>query len=818
MWTITLLDDPLNFPIPSATTCNTTYCGKGAVNIRHAETGTAFNTDAVPLHRPQEQTRIALCTCSISDLLGAENENMIQMRSHHDNEQQQLLYRRKARIALADYVARMIAVRTLFMNESRPQQLSFSSTHHDTTVNGNTTSTLYTRIEPLDRATTLRNNGNSLLSSTVRHSSSDFKNENVDKNKSMLHITPATTIIKNAIPYILERSDVTTAPSTSAHNETKENDKVNEYQIHLYVRVFIYSDTVDVFEKKDSIEIIKQSISQWIQQILDFTTSVNSMKEVMAHIAIAVFQEKLRSKLQIQDALATTTTIDGHTITGSGGGVAFIANGAILPRKSGASSIPMSSPPAIPFMAPEDSAMHHTIQVDMGPLTQYLMDCIPSGAKICESTTIITISGLLIPRGVSLIVGGGYHGKSTMLRCIAAGVYNKILHDGREFCVTVSDALTVRAEDGRYVNNCNVSAFISNLPIPNVDTKHFSTKEASGSTSQASNVAEAIEMGVSAMLIDEDVSAANFMARDGRMRSLVMDESITPLLYRVNGLFRSHGISSIVVVGGVGDWLDVPDNVILLDRYICFDATAKARSISKQFSHGHVQYAGRGVVHRLNWDKGGTPLPRRPTVLTKNEFNILTTGVTLLEGSNSIALHTATKLNHNPISTDETMCIENVEGKNDGEEQDDDDDDERYIDMSRCEQLLGKKPELYGCGLCVAWLLHYSQQHPEFGVRELLQKMDDTFDQYGWAGILKGCRPTDSDDSHAWRAILQRLGFAYRPRRYEVGQALTRFRGITFVDIPMEDDGSDEAARIEAERQRNELLAIWNNRRKKNSV
>jgi predicted ABC-class ATPase len=120
--------------------------------------------------------------------------------------------------------------------------------------------------------------------------------------------------------------------------------------------------------------------------------------------------------------------------------------------------------------------------------------------------------------------------------------------------------MTIRAEDGRYVQNCNISAFISNLPTPpgvteTVDTTHFSTAEASGSTSQAANVAEAIEMGAKVFLVDEDVSAANFMARDGRMRALVMDESITPLLYRVNGMYRSLGISCVCVVGGVGDWL-----------------------------------------------------------------------------------------------------------------------------------------------------------------------------------------------------------------------------------------------------------------------
>jgi Predicted ATPase of the ABC class len=167
----------------------------------------------------------------------------------------------------------------------------------------------------------------------------------------------------------------------------------------------------------------------------------------------------------------------------------------------------------------------------------------PAPLANSNSGTLVTLHGLLVKRGITLIVGGGYHGESTLLRCIAAGVYNKIPGDWREFCVTVPDALSIRAEDGRYVNNCNVSAFISNLPTFPLDsiettestpalsigtlapppsrTQHFSTGEASGSTSQAANMAEAIELGVTAMLVDEDVSAANFMARDGRMRALV---------------------------------------------------------------------------------------------------------------------------------------------------------------------------------------------------------------------------------------------------------------------------------------------------------
>jgi hypothetical protein len=129
---------------------------------------------------------------------------------------------------------------------------------------------------------------------------------------------------------------------------------------------------------------------------------------------------------------------------------------------------------------------------------------------------------------------------------------------------------------------------------------------------------------------------------------------------------------------------------------------------------------------------------------------------------------------------------------------------------------MGKKPQLYGCGLCVAWLLSYSQQHPDLGIRDLLLKMDETLDESSFSGVLLRKDPTGVILSPAWRAAVETLGFVYRPRRFEVGQALTRFRGIKLEAIPIEDDGADDAAKAEAERQRNEVIAIWNNRRKRN--
>ena len=549
----------------------------------------------------------------------------------------------------------------------------------------------------------------------------------------------------NLTPFMLERTDVFCSPNR---------------ELNVFVRVMVYQDG-----EGDSPE---SDVGSCVDEALEFAfrpVDAPYMKDLMRHIAMAVLQDRIRRQLKDLNA------------------VAFVANGSILPRRSGASLAPMESPPAVPFEAPQDSPMNQTIMVDMGGLSQYVE------APVINGSTSVSLTGLVVPRGISLIVGGGYHGKSTLLRCLAAGVYNKIPGDGREFCVTVDDAVTVRAEDGRYVNNCNVSAFISNLPtLPGMskvlDTAHFSSGEASGSTSQAANVVEAIEMGASVFLVDEDVSAANFMARDGRMRSLVMDESITPLLYRVNGLYQAHGISSVVVVGGVGDWLDVPDNVILMDKYTCRDATKKAHSVSRQFSHGHVQYAGRGVVHRLDWHKSGTPIPRRPADDFARKYDPRSTSISLIEGGHGLVLH------HSDTSI--------------GDEED-------YIDLSRVEQLMGRKPQLYGCGLAILSMLNLSLEHSSKGLKELLEMYDLQTDDCGFGpSVLAELGASDS-----WKLLVESLGHAYRPRRFEVGQALVRLRGIQLEELPLEDDGSEAAARAEEERKKRELLELWNSRRKK---
>lgn len=240
--------------------------------------------------------------------------------------------------------------------------------------------------------------------------------------------------------------------------------------------------------------------------------------------------------------------------------VAFIANDSILPRESGISDKPMKSKKVIPFKSPE------SLEVEFN---------LPNRGHI---------KGMGIKQGVTLIVGGGYHGKSTLLRAIERGVYNHIPGDGREFVLTIEDAVKIRAEDGRCIENVDISPFITNLPF-GLRTDDFTTENASGSTSQAANIMEALEIGTSLLLLDEDTSATNFMIRDGRMQNLVSKdkEPITPFIDRVRQLYESKGISSILVVGGSGDYFDVADCVIMMENYEPNDVTDKAKRISEEY-------------------------------------------------------------------------------------------------------------------------------------------------------------------------------------------------------------------------------------------
>jgi len=259
---------------------------------------------------------------------------------------------------------------------------------------------------------------------------------------------------------------------------------------------------------------------------------VEDRQALHIHIESVVHQRALRRALSAQ------------------GLVAFIANGAILPRASGVDQRPLAD--AVPFQSPPSMEI-----------------------------TLEGVRGMGIPEGVALLVGGGFHGKSTVLQALQRGHLDHVPGDGREQVVSHPDTVKIRAEDGRRVCGVDISAFLRNLPGGR-PTRPFHTEDASGSTSQAASLVEAMESGARFLLLDEDTSATNLLVRDERMRQLIPAdrEPITPLVERVRELSESHGISTLLVIGGVGDYLGVADRVIAMNQYIPEDVTTRAHALA----------------------------------------------------------------------------------------------------------------------------------------------------------------------------------------------------------------------------------------------
>lgn len=292
---------------------------------------------------------------------------------------------------------------------------------------------------------------------------------------------------------------------------------------------------------KQAVEMFCNELPHIINQTL-FYEQINQ-EALQQHVSLAEDQHYIRCYLRENNL------------------VAFVANGSILPRQSGVSDRPLEYNKTIPFQSPPDMEIEII-------LPHYGV-----------------IKGMAIKEGVTLIVGGGYHGKSTVLKALERGVYDHIKGDGREYVITVNDAVKIRAEDGRRIEKVDISPFINNLPYGR-DTSRFSTDDASGSTSQATNIMEAIEVGTHLLLLDEDTSATNFMIRDARMQRLVAKdkEPITPFIDRVKQLYTHMGISTVLVVGGSGDYFDVADSVVMLDEYRLYEVGEQANKIASQFT------------------------------------------------------------------------------------------------------------------------------------------------------------------------------------------------------------------------------------------
>lgn len=367
--------------------------------------------------------------------------------------------------------------------------------------------------------------------------------------------------------------------------------------------------------------------------------------------------------------------------------VAFVANGSVLPRESGVSSRPMKQ--AVAFQSP------------------------PSMEVGFELPNRGVIRGMGIPRGVTLIVGGGYHGKSTLLKALELGIYNHIAGDGREYVITDRTAVKLRAEDGRSVKNVDISLFINNLPNGK-DTVRFCTEDASGSTSQAANVMEAMEAGSQVFLIDEDTSATNFMIRDELMQRVVHRdvEPITPYIERVRELYETYGISTVLVAGSSGSYFHKADCIVQMNRYVPADITEFAKAEAEAFP--------------VMEDVPAKVEPSFERVFAQNRK---------LAGSDRIKL--------------KTMGMDGISV------------DRETIDLRYLEQLADSEQLTM-----LAYILKYAELEVIDGKRTLIQVVDileDILDQKGFAGIC--------GDKNVGGALAV-------PRRQEIFACLNRYRQL----------------------------------------
>jgi len=373
---------------------------------------------------------------------------------------------------------------------------------------------------------------------------------------------------------------------------------------------------------------------------------------------------------------------------GSMGLIAFVADGSVLPRESGVSQRPMKG--AVTFKAPE--SMRVTMKL-------------PYKGEI---------SGMGIKKGITLIVGGGYHGKSTLLKALEMGVYPHIAGDGREYVVTDADAVKIRAEDGRSIKRTDISMFINDLPNKK-DTKAFSTEDASGSTSQAANVVEAMEAEASAFFIDEDTSATNFMVRDELMQQVIHRdmEPITPFIERMRDLYEIYGISTVLVAGSSGAYFDVADTVLQMDRYVPREITEHAKKAAAAYP-----------ALQLPKEKAGRPSFERrarknPGIIHKGRIKIKTMG------------KDGVQLNHETV-------------------------DLRYVEqLADYEQLT-----------CLGYMLKHMEEDMLDGrrtVQEIVNALTREIEQRGFAAICEG------------NYISGNLAL---PRKQEIFACVNRYRGL----------------------------------------
>jgi len=379
--------------------------------------------------------------------------------------------------------------------------------------------------------------------------------------------------------------------------------------------------------------------------------------------------------------------------------IAFVGNGSILPRKSGNSEEPMRD--AVAFVSPKDMEV------------------------AIETPNAGIIKGMGIPKGITLIVGGGFHGKSTLLEALQTGIYDKIPGDGRELVVSDPTTVKIRAEDGRKVDNVDISPFVGTLPGGR-DTRNFSSLDASGSTSQASNIQEALEVGCKTLLIDEDTSATNFMVRDSRMRELIEGhlEPITPLVQRIRSLSHS-GISTVVVVGGTGEYFSLADKIVAMKSYCAENVTATAKSIAEKYNQ-LAQSAGMQIEYK-QMPEEAVYFPIRNRVFRDSGFR-----------------------HGRPKCKQQSMHAVSF--------------DHDVLDLQAVEQLVEESQTRAICDALFLISSRMSGPWKGMHVRDVLNNLEEEMDQCGLDCLSHDAAP----------------GALCRPRKFEIAAALNRLRSASF--------------------------------------
>ncbi|KAJ1927143.1 hypothetical protein IWQ60_003194 [Tieghemiomyces parasiticus] len=444
----------------------------------------------------------------------------------------------------------------------------------------------------------------------------------------------------------------------------------------------------------------------------------------------------------IEDQVTLRTLLREHGL------VAFVPNGAILPRESGVSDRPLATADAVPFQSPP------SLEVSLS---------LPHRG---------TITGMGIRRGVTLIVGGGFHGKSTLLQALEMGVYNHIPGDGREFISADVGLLKVRAEDGRAVTRVDITPFINNLPRGK-STQEFTTADASGSTSMAATIQEGLEMGCTGFLFDEDTCATNFLIRDYRMQHLVpkVREPITPLIGKVRALHAEHGVSCIMVIGGCGDYLDVADTVIGLDQYVPADLKVQVADVVSRFP--------LPTPPEADGESYGTLPTRRPVFpaftggkppMRVRALHQVTLFAPLASSSGVVSDVTAADM--------ETVATARAPPS------------DPIWDLSGLDQLAEVAQTRCIAGILETIMAHQQQKNQQASaksptMRQMLDEWKTRFDQASHAAVAHPSTkvgPASLPSPYAARLP----GNWSQPRLLELGSAINRLRGFTFTTEPVE--------------------------------